>query len=81
MLSFSWVSPQLVDKWVLSALEGAESTRATHSMIYCRRIPGRVLCDDYTTSWNDQQRTKELSQKRKDMYADPLDLLIQSVRD
>ena len=50
-------------------------------LIYCRRIPGRVLCDDYTTSWNDQQRTKELSQKRKDMYTDPLDLLIQSVRD
>ena len=50
-------------------------------LIYCKRIPGVELCTDYTSSWNDQQRTKELSQKRKDMYADPLDLLIQSVRD
>ena len=49
-------------------------------LIYAKRIPGRELCSDYSTSWNDQEKTKELSQKRKDMFPDELDLLLKTVR-
>jgi len=48
-------------------------------LIYAKRIPGRELCSEYTTSWNDQDKTKELSQKRKDMFPDELDLLLQTI--
>ena len=61
--------------------EHKNKTLKAKKLIYCKRIPGRELCTDYTTSWNNQERTKELSQKRKEMYTDPLDLLIKSVRD
>jgi len=49
-------------------------------LIYCRRIEGRELCSTYTTSWNDPERQKELNQKREEMFADPLDLLLKTVR-
>lgn len=49
-------------------------------LIYAKRIPGRELCSDYTTSWNDQEKTKELSLKREQMFPDELDLLLKTVR-
>lgn len=49
-------------------------------LIYCRRIEGRELCSTYTTSWNDPGRQKELNQKRKAMFADPFDLLLETIR-
>lgn len=45
-------------------------------LVYCRRIAGKELCSDYTTSWNDSERTKELNLKRKEMFPDELDLLL-----
>ena len=48
----------------------------SRKLIYCRRIPGRDLCADYKTSWNDSERTKELNLKRKEMFPDELDLLL-----
>ena len=45
-------------------------------LIYAKRIPGRELCSDYTTAWNDPEKTKELNQKRKEMFPDELDLLL-----
>jgi hypothetical protein len=61
--------------------EHKNKTLKAKKLIYCKRIPGKELCNDYTTSWNNRERTKELRLKRKEMYPDPLDLLIQSVRD
>jgi len=55
-------------------------TLKAKKLIYCKRIPGRELCSDYTTSWNDPARTKALSQKREQMFSDPLDLLLETIR-
>jgi len=60
--------------------EHKNKTLKARKLIYCRRIKGRELCSTYQTSWNDPGRQKELSQKRLEMFADPLDLLLQTVR-
>ena len=49
-------------------------------LIYAKRIPGRELCSDYTTSWNDQEKTKELNLKRVQMLPNELDHLLKTVR-
>jgi len=49
-------------------------------LIYCRRIEGRELCSTYTTSWNDPEKQKALNQKRVEMFGDPLDLLLKTIR-
>lgn len=48
-------------------------------LVYCRRIKGQELCTNYTTSWNDKDRQKELSARRNQMYGDPLDLLLKTI--
>jgi len=60
--------------------EHKNKTLKAKKLIYCRRIKGRDLCTSYTTSWNDPERQKELNQKRLEMFADPLDLLLETVR-
>lgn len=60
--------------------EHQNKTLKSKKLIYCKRIPGRTLCSDYTTSWNDLERTKELNKKRGQMFADPLDVLLKTVR-
>ena len=60
--------------------EHKNKTLKAKKLIYCRRIEGRELCSSYTTSWNDPERQKELNQKRLVMFADPLDLLLKTVR-
>ena len=49
-------------------------------LIYAKRIPGRELCSNYSTSGNDQENTRELSLKREQMFPDELDLLLKTVR-
>jgi len=49
-------------------------------LIYCKRIAGVELCTDYTSSWNDKERTKELSKRRKEMLPDELDLVLKTLR-
>ena len=60
--------------------EHKDKTLKARKLIYAKRIPGRELCSTYTTSWNDQEKTKELSQRRKEMFPDELDLLLKTVR-
>ena len=61
--------------------EHQDKVLKTRKLIYCKRIPGRELCSDYTSSWNDPEKTKVLSHKRKEMFKDPLDLLLKSIQD
>jgi len=61
--------------------EHNNKTLKAKKLIYCRRIPGRELCTDYSTSWNDPTRQKELNQKRDEMFPDELDLLLKTVKD
>ena len=49
-------------------------------LVYCKRIPGKELCSQYTSSRNDKEKTKELKLKRKQMFPDELDLLLKTVR-
>lgn len=60
--------------------EHQNKTLKAKKLIYCKRIPGRTLCSDYTTSWNDLERTKELNKKRGQMFSDPLDVLLKTIR-
>jgi len=60
--------------------EHQDKVLKTRKLIYCKRIPGRELCSRYETSWNDQEKTKALSQKRKQMFRDPLDLVLDAIR-
>ena len=60
--------------------EHNNKTLKAKKLIYCRPIPGRILCTDYTTSWNDPEKQKELKEKRGKMYTDPLDVLLSTVR-
>ena len=55
-------------------------TLKARKLIYCRRIKGRKLCSTYTASWNDPERQKDLSSKRREMFSDPLDLLLKITR-
>ena len=57
-----------------------DKTLKAKKLIYCKRIPGKELCSQYTSSWNDKEKTKELSLKRKQMFPDELDLLLKTVR-
>ena len=59
--------------------EHNNKTLKAKKLIYCRRIPGRELCTDYSTSWNDPARQKELNQKRDEMFPDELDLLLKTI--
>lgn len=61
--------------------EHNNKTLKAKKLIYCRRIAGRELCTDYSTSWNDPARQKELNQKRDEMLPDELDLLLKTIRD
>jgi len=61
--------------------EHESKTLKAKKLIYCKAIPGRELCSQYTSSWNDKEKTKELSQKRKQMFPDELDLLLKTIRD
>ena len=60
--------------------EHQNKTLKAKKLIYCKRITGRTLCSDYTTSWNDLERTKELNKKRGQMFSDPLDVLLKTIR-
>ena len=42
-----------------------EQTSEAEEVDLCKRIPGRELCSDYTTSWNDQEKTKELPKRSR----------------
>ena len=59
--------------------EHKSKTLQAKKLVYCRRIRGQKLCTDYATSWNDQDRQKELSTKRGQMFGDPLDLLLKTI--
>ena len=59
--------------------EHKSKTLQAKKLVYCRRIKGQKLCTDYSTSWNDQERQKELSTKRGQMFGDPLDLLLKTI--
>ena len=84
------VTEQTTGKWLASPVDmetptsEAESTTAKHckikKLIYCKRIPGVELCTDYTSSWNDKERTKELTKKRKEMLPDELSLVLKTLR-
>ncbi len=52
----------------------------SQKLIYCLRLKGKKFCTNYTTSWNDKERVKELAKRRKEMFADPLDILLESIR-
>ena len=56
-------------------------TLSSKKLIYCKRIKGVDLCTEYVTSWGDREKLKILEQKRDQMMSDPLEMLIQSVRD
>ena len=60
--------------------EHQDKTLKAKKLIYCKRISGKELCSQYTSSWNDKEKTKELSQKRKQMFPDELDLLLKTIR-
>ena len=60
--------------------EHQDKTLKAKKLIYCKRITGKELCSQYTSSWNDKEKTKELSLKRKQMFPDKLDLLLKTVR-
>ena len=59
---------------------GSKNLQA-RKLVYCRRIPGKELCSEYTTSWNDPEKTKALRQKRNEMLPDKLDVLLRAVRE
>ena len=52
----------------------------SRKLVYCKMIPGKELCSEYSTAWNDKAKQKELALKRDQMMSDPLDLLIHSIR-
>ena len=56
-------------------------TLSSKKLIYCKRIKGVDLCTEYATSWGDREKLKLLEKKRDQMMSDPLEMLIQSVRD
>ena len=50
-------------------------------LVYCKRIKGKELnTAEYKTAWFDNQLQASLKKKRQEMSADPLDLLIKSIR-
>ena len=57
-----------------------EKSLQAKKLVYCRRIKGKKLCTEYQTSWNDPEKTKEMSIKRSVMMTDSLDLLLDSIR-
>lgn len=61
--------------------EHKSKTLKSKKLVYCKWIPGKELCTDYTTAWNDKERTKELARKRESMIPDPLESLLSSIRD
>ena len=60
--------------------EHQDKTLKSKKLIYCKRIAGKELCSQYTSSWNDKEKTKELSLKRKQMFPDKLDLLLKTIK-
>ena len=60
--------------------EHQDKTLKSKKLIYCKRITGKELCSQYTSSWNDKEKTKELSLKRKQMFPDKLDLLLKTIK-
>ena len=61
--------------------EHKSKTLKSKKLVYCKWIPGQDLCTEYTTAWNDKVRAKELARKRESMISDPLDLLLETIRD
>jgi len=60
--------------------ESKEKSLQAKKLVYCRRIKGKKLCTEYQTSWDDPEKTKEMSIKRSVMMTDSLDLLLDSIR-
>lgn len=61
--------------------ESTDENLQAKKLVYCKRIKGAQLgTENYSSSWFDNERQKELDNKRKEIVADPLDLLLKTIR-
>jgi hypothetical protein len=51
----------------------------SRKLVYCRKIKGVDLCDEYQTSWGNPKRQQELNKKRSQLMSDPLDVLLKTI--
>ena len=59
----------------------ANKYQGSRKLIYCKRIKGVELnTAEYETAWGNATKQAQLEKKRKEMFADPLDLLIETIR-
>jgi len=55
--------------------------QGSRKLVYCKRIKGVELnTAEYETAWGNATKQALLDKKRKEMFADPLDLLIETIR-
>ena len=40
----------------------------SRKLVYCKWIKGKRLCTEYTTSWNDPEKTKLLAKRREELF-------------
>ena len=52
----------------------------SQKLIYCLRLKGKEFCTEYTPTWNDLKRQKEMTKRRKEMFSDNLDNLLDEIR-
>ena len=50
-------------------------------LVYCLKLKGKKLCSEYETAWGNKAKQKELELKREQMLSDPLDVLLNSIRE
>ena len=57
-------------------------SQGSRKLVYCKKIKGVELnTAEYKTAWFDKKRQAQLEKKRQGMTADPLDILLKSIRD
>lgn len=51
----------------------------SRKLVYCKKIKGVDLCNEYETSWGNPKRQQELNKKRSQLISDPLDVLLKTI--
>ena len=52
----------------------------SQKLIYCLRLKGKEFCTEYTPTWNDLKRQKEMTKRRREMFSNNLDNLLDEIR-
>jgi len=51
----------------------------SRKLVYCKKIKGVDLCNEYETAWGNPKRQQELNKKRSQLISDPLNVLLKTI--